>query len=47
MLNDDIKTDIIRKFKIQVDEGEKKKKKSYMGYFSAVNPTEEMKEKIS
>jgi hypothetical protein len=47
MLNDDIKTDIIRKFKVQIDEGEKKIKKSYMGYFSATNPTDETKENLS
>jgi len=43
MLNYDIETNMIRKFKVQIDEGEKKTKKSYMGYFSAFNPTEEMK----
>ena len=47
MLNYDIETNMIRKFKVQIDEGEKKTKKSYMGYFSAINPTEEMKDKFS
>lgn len=47
MLNEDLKTNMIRKFKIQVDEGEKKVKKSYLGYFSTINPTEEMKEYLA
>jgi hypothetical protein len=47
ILNDDLKTDILRKFKVQVDEGEKKTKKSCMGYFSAINPSEELKERLS
>jgi len=38
---------MIRKFKVKIDEGEKKIKKSYMGYFSAINPTEEMKDNLS
>ena len=47
ILKDDIKTDILRKFKVQVEEGEKKTKKSCMGYFSAIDPSEEMKERLT
>ena len=47
ILNNDLKTDAIRKFKIQIDEGDKKKKKSYLEYFSAIDPPEEMKEKLT
>jgi hypothetical protein len=43
ILNDDLKTDILRKFKVQVDEGEKKTKKSYLGYFSSINPSDDIK----
>ena len=47
MLNEDLKTDIIRKFKVQIDDGEKKTKKTYMGYFSAINPGNDIKERLS
>jgi hypothetical protein len=47
ILKEDIQTNMLRKFKVQVDEGEKKTKKSCMGYFSAINPNEDLKEKLS
>lgn len=45
ILNDDINTTMIRKFKLKDDENDKKSKTVY-GYFSSVNPSEEIKDNL-
>jgi hypothetical protein len=46
ILNEDLNTEIVRKFKIKEDEASKIEKIVY-GYFSSINPSDEVKAALS